>query len=235
VNDPLVSCLMISRGGRWPAAQAIASYRAQSHVARELVIVSTRADDPVARLAAETGDRSIRHVAVPPASLGELRNAAVAHARGTLIAHWDDDDLHHRDRLARQVEAMRSAGTKACFLRRILIWWPARRGLAITHARPWEGTMLADREIVPVFPALPREEDLFVLERMQALHRLAELDWPEGYCYVVHGANTNQPAHFEGIFGIAQPIPDAADYAAAIERLSRHHDFNGYLAMNAPA
>jgi len=228
--EPLISCLMVSRGALYPAAHAIACYQRQSYPRRELVILSTAEDDPVARFVCDTGDPTIRHIATPPATLGEMRNAAIAHARGDLIATWDDDDLHHRDRLARQLAAMESNDVKACFLQRVLLWWPARRQLRVSHAYQWEGTMLAHRAIVPIFPAVPREEDLAAVAAMLKLHRAALLDWPKGYCYAVHGGNTNSTAHFDPIFAISLTIAGGEAYDDALALMAADHDFAGYAA-----
>lgn len=230
IDGPLVSCLMVSRGDLFPAEHAIRCYREQSYANRELVIVTAARGSAVGLLVAALQDPSIRYVEIAAPTLGELRNASVAHARGSLIAHWDDDDLHHPDRLAVQIAAITTTGAKACFLERILLWWPARRLLKTGHARMWEGSMIAQRAIVPVYPALPREEDLFVADAIARLHRITALDWARGYCYAVHGANTNQPPHFDYLFGEATPIEGAEDYDAAMTLIGGFMPIRNYAA-----
>lgn len=229
-QGPLVSCLMVSRGDRFPAEHAIRCYRQQSYTNRELVIVTTAKNSAVSALVTEIADPSIRYIEVTAPTLGELRNASVAHARGSLIAHWDDDDLHHPERLTHQIAALTQTGAKACFLERILLWWPARRLLKTGHARMWEGSMIAHRAIVPVYPARPREEDLFVADAIARLHPVTALDWAEGYCYAVHGGNTNQAPHFAYLFGEATAIEGALDYEAAMAQIGGFMPIGAYAA-----
>jgi len=223
-----ISCLMVTRGGLWPARQAIATFQRQSHAARELVVVSPMADDPIAAFVRETGDPTIRHVASGPGTLGERRNIAVAHSRGDIVATWDDDDLHHHDRLARQWDAMQHDGHAACFISRLLLWWPARQRLMVTHRRPWEGSMVAHRAVVPIMPALDREEDMRAVSAMLALRPATMLDWPAGYAYVVHGGNTNTADHFDTMCGFSQSVEHRDGYQGALAALQGEHDFAGY-------
>ena len=98
---PLISCLMVTLPVETRAAgrrRAIADYRRQSYPHRELVLVMDRGDPAShAALRAEVaalGDASISVVALDDTlTLGALRNASVAAARGQLLCQWDDDDL----------------------------------------------------------------------------------------------------------------------------------------------
>src|SRR6185369_8010828 len=71
---PLISCLMVTRGGRFPAAFAIECFRRQNYADRELVIVCDTPGSAVAALVAELGDPRIRYIEATAAPLGALRN-----------------------------------------------------------------------------------------------------------------------------------------------------------------
>lgn len=200
ISGPLVSCLMVSRGATWPALKAIECYRQQSYANRELVIVSANCDRKLAKLVAEIGDPSIRYYQVEDRTLGELRNCSVARAKGEFLCQWDDDDIYHSDRLALQMAAIASTGANGCYLSRLLLWWPERELLRVSSERSWEGSMVAHRSVVPIFPAMAREEDLYVVDRIGKLHEVVQIDYPFGYCYVVHDCNVNDAAHFERVF-----------------------------------
>jgi glycosyltransferase involved in cell wall biosynthesis len=228
VRGPLVSCLMVSRGRRFPALFAIDCYRRQTYANRELVIVTGGQNTEVGALVRELDDPTIRYIEAEPRSLGELRNTSVAHARGLLVCHWDDDDFSHADRIALQVAALGVTEARACVLSRLLLWWPARQVLRLTTSRLWEGSILADRAVVPIYPAWPREEDLYIVTAMTGLYEVVSLDCPNAYCYIVHGKNTNKDAHFEGIIRQSSSLPDFVDYNASLRLMENVFPFKAY-------
>jgi glycosyltransferase involved in cell wall biosynthesis len=222
---PLISCLMVSRGNIFPARLAIACYRRQTYPNRELVIVSAQPNSPLSEFVTTFGDPSIRYIESPAVPLGELRNRSVAEARGSLLCTWDDDDLYHPRRLELQARDLES-GAAAHFLSRVLIWWPERRLLGISGARPWENTMLVRREALPKYPSLPMREDTHVVREIESRHRIVGSNLPELYAYVIHSRNTCDTAHFENIFEEASWI--YADYEAELTRLSINYPLRWY-------
>lgn len=211
VSGPLISCLMVTRGDPFPARLAIECFRRQSYPNRELLILCDRPGSAIGALVAGLGDPAIRYIETGGATLGELRNTSVAHARGSLLCQWDDDDLYHPQRLALQAAALKIADAEASFLARWHLWWPARRRLAISSTRIWEGSMLVKRGSLPIYPALPIGEDGQVVRLMRARDNLVLVDQPLAYCYIAHGANSCPPDHFETIFANAsETIADAA-------------------------
>lgn len=86
-------------------AEAIWYFGQQTYQNRELLILD---NGKVFAVVPESA--SIRHCRTRPASIGTLRNLACVAARGEIMCHWDDDDLYHQDRIARQVETMRTTG-----------------------------------------------------------------------------------------------------------------------------
>jgi hypothetical protein len=109
-----ISCIMPTADRRRFVPQAIAAFLGQGRDDAELVILDD-GDDPVGDLI--PADPRIRyHRETPRRVLGEKRNRLCELARGEIIVHWDDDDWHGRDRIARQVAALDSSGAVICGL-----------------------------------------------------------------------------------------------------------------------
>src|SRR5437868_1947457 len=121
-NNPLVSCIMPTFNRRAFVPLAIEYFLRQDFDDSELVIVDD-GSDPIVDLVPE--DERIRYVRLPAkASVGAKRNAACTHARGQIIAHWDDDDWHAPHRLRYQVEALQRSGMDICGIRTLLFFNP---------------------------------------------------------------------------------------------------------------
>jgi glycosyltransferase involved in cell wall biosynthesis len=191
---PLVSCLMPTADRRVFVPHAIAQFLRQTYAPRELVIVDDGAD-PVGGLVPD--DPRIRYVRTERCtSLGAKRNLACSLARGTLLAHWDDDDWMSDARLSTQVAALRAAGADVCGLSTVRYFdpatdraweyrWPDR-------GRGWVGgnTLLYRRaawERRP-FPGLNEGEDTRWVFSLPAVHALRDPSWFAG---MVHAGNTS--------------------------------------------
>ena len=128
MTPPLVSCVMVTRPS--PARLAFversaAAYLRQTYAARELLVVlDAGPEDDKARLEsrlASLGRDDIRVVRAPGTpTLGRLRNIGNQQARGDLVCVWDDDDIHHPERLESQVRVLEETGAIATFLTDIL-------------------------------------------------------------------------------------------------------------------
>ncbi len=217
LTEPLISCLMVTRGALFPAWFAIAGFLAQSQAARELVIVSdSPSPDLVAHIAALSNPH-IRLIHSTPAPLGSLRNIAVAEARGQIVAQWDDDDLYAPDRLTAQLAALRQSGDAAILLERWTMWWPDRYRLALSGRRGWEGTLLGWKDRLHPYPDLVRGEDSAMIDAMLAAGTpIGLVDRPDLYCYVVHGGNSWNRQHFKRLFDAASQRFEYAAYDAAL-------------------
>ena len=218
---PRISCLMVTRGRLALAQRAIRCFLAQTYTNRELVIVDDDTDDSLQADVEALRDPRIVYVREPPgeASLGMLRNVSVRRASGAFVCQWDDDDISHPRRLERQFSAMDAAGAQACFLVQEYIWWPATRRLARSVRRVWEGTMLCANERMPAYSDLRRGEDTPVADAILRDTRVAFLDEPELYTYVVHGENTFEPGHFEEHWSAAEERYEGAAYEAKLQAL----------------
>jgi glycosyltransferase involved in cell wall biosynthesis len=176
-------------------------FRKQTVASRELVIVYDVDDRESARYVDALRDPQIRGVAVPKRPrLGWLRNVAVANAKGTFVAQWDDDDWSSPDRLQAQLQALSRAGKSACVLSRWTVYDAASKKAYLSYEQPWEGSILARRDALPSYDgSLSRGEDTPVVNELIARDDLVLLKRPDLYVYVYHGRNTWHAKHFEDL------------------------------------
>ncbi|MCX5315199.1 glycosyltransferase [Streptomyces sp. NBC_00154] len=205
---PTVSCLMVTKDRSATARRAIRCFLTQTYPNLELVVVEDATDDALAQHIRDLSDPRIRHHRLPPEerTLGELRNEAVDRATGPYVCQWDDDDLYDPERVETQMAAILALGAEACFLARERLWWPARRKLAVSCARVWEGSMVCAKDRLPRYPAQRRGEDTPVAEGVVRTCRVVSIDAPELYTYVCHGNNTFNESHFAEHFAVATEI-----------------------------
>jgi glycosyltransferase involved in cell wall biosynthesis len=226
----LISCLMVTRGDAFPAAFAIACFQRQTYPNRELIIVCDRPGSIVARHVEALRDPLIRYHDVTPASLGYLRNAALDRAQGALIAQWDDDDLSAPDRLAHAAAALALGDAKAVFLERWMLWWPARHKLSVSGRRIWEGSMLANRDIILPYPALKTGEDTAQVEGFRRIQPIRVIDCPTDYCYIFHGRNAFGAAHMDMLYANASMHVGHDNYDNILTELSALYPVSDYAS-----
>ena len=228
-TQPLVSCLMVTRGDVRILRHSLDCYLKQDYRNRELIVVSSNVTPELERFLSELPDASIRLVRAPPGiSLGELRNISVEHAQGVMICQWDDDDLHDPQRITTSVKVLLASNAGAFFLSRWLVWWPERKLIALSQQRTWEGSMVAFKDIVPPFPAVSCAEDTPVLEAITRNHSIAVLEMPWLYCYTITGQNTWEEAHFERMFRLAAAVFKGDEYEQGLNRLARRIPIRRY-------
>jgi glycosyltransferase involved in cell wall biosynthesis len=218
--QPLVSCIMPTRNRRAFVAQALHYLQRQDYPNLELIIVDDGADaiaDLVPELLAasqvdtshgkvtvmHTADGSTRYVRLAQhAAIGLKRNLACDLARGTIIAHWDDDDWYAPHRLRHQLArlldgtaditglatwcffdvAKWEAWTCAPELHRRLFVHDVHGGTLVFHRWVWER--------LTRYPAISLAEDaLFLREACRHGARLARLDHERSFIYLRHGTN----------------------------------------------
>ncbi|MBT9288029.1 glycosyltransferase [Prosthecodimorpha staleyi] len=216
-----ISCVMVSRGFPDIIGGALASFAAQDHARRELVVVVPEPQIDAVRRSAAAQAVEARIIAAPDgATLGELRNFAIARSDGEIVCQWDDDDIYAHDRLRLTAAALVRSQKAAAMLNRVTFWWPARRTIAISRPRHWEGTITAWRKAIPIYPALARGEDTFVTHGILRYGGIAKLDAPELYVYRVTGRNTWDAPHFEKILKACTGLSTGVEHDRRVERLA---------------
>jgi len=209
----LVSCLMVTLATpeRLPfLRRSIVGYCAQTYPRRELVIVTdpgpTPAKSALGAMIAEHGRDDIRVVeAEGRMMVGALRNLAHDRAAGEVCCQWDDDDLHHPERLERQLAALDESGAQAVCLQQVMQFFPKAGELRCVNWRATEATVfpgsLMSRASAPVRyietgPGSHHGEDTELVRQLMAIDGLHALpDAPHLYVYVSHGANSFDDEH----------------------------------------
>jgi glycosyltransferase involved in cell wall biosynthesis len=193
-------------------ATAIACFKRQTYAPLELLIV-TDASDPDAPCRVEVLVKSIDAPGVRTIrgeegmTLGALRNLSMRSSAGALLCQWDDDDLHHPQRVAEQFARLTNGDAKAVLLQDVLQYYPKTKRLwwinwRATEARGHPGTLLCMRDCGISYPECGedsrRGEDLAVARQLIAAGVLATVaDKPYLYVYVSHGQNTYQIEHHQ--------------------------------------
>jgi glycosyltransferase involved in cell wall biosynthesis len=116
-ETPTVSVLICSYNRHAGLLRAIASVRAQTYRAIELIVVDDGSTD---RRYAAPPPAGVRWIRAAPSSrercgfpcLGYVKNLGLAHATGELLAFLDDDDEWLPAKLERQVAALRATGCR---------------------------------------------------------------------------------------------------------------------------
>jgi glycosyltransferase involved in cell wall biosynthesis len=210
-EDVIVSCLMVTLPSPRRLAflkRAIAAYCAQTYLSRELVIVLDQGS-PDAKAAimdhvATLGRDDVRIIESPCAmSLGALRNLSRASAQGKVHCQWDDDDLHHPQRVELELAALTASGALAVCLQEVMLLLTASSELYWTNWRAAEPTVMPATLMclatAPVrYPEsgpnsrLGEDTDV-VLQflRLGGLHPITDL--PHLLVYVGHATNTWGP------------------------------------------
>lgn len=196
---PLVSCIMPTFQRRRYVAQAVQSFLQQDYPNRELLVVDD-GTDAIGDLV--QGQPNVHYLRVPRMSIGAKRNLACRHARGEIIAHWDDDDWYSPDRLRYQVSPIVAGKADLTGLENAFVlqlpsgeFWTTEPQL---HQRLFVGnvhggTIVYRKELWTEglrYPEINLAEDAWLLNRaMKQGKRLLRLANPGVFIYVRHGRN----------------------------------------------
>lgn len=130
MREPTVCCAMLTRDRPAMAARAVKSFRRQTYERKRLLILDTGGPG-----ASFDCNHEIVHAwrsQFSGHSIGALRNKANDLTLGCdIIAHWDDDDWSHPNRLAEQVALLQSSGAE-CVVYQDMLFWDTR-GTMIPH------------------------------------------------------------------------------------------------------
>jgi glycosyltransferase involved in cell wall biosynthesis len=197
---PLVSCIMPTFNRRPYIAQAVKSFQQQDYPERELIVVDDGTDS-IEDLIPKAANIHYLHLR-RRASIGAKRNLACQHARGEIIAHWDDDDWYAPDRLRYQVAPILQDTADLTGLENAFVlqlpegeFWGIDAHL---HQRLFVGnvhggTLVYRKELWTKglkYPEVNLAEDASLIFRATRMgKRLMKLSNPGVFVYVRHGGN----------------------------------------------
>jgi hypothetical protein len=198
---PLVSCIMPTRDRPAYVRQSIRYFERQTYPERELIIL----DDGLQPLAGEIPIHpQIRCVrGAPGQSVGAKRNQGCELARGTIIAHWDDDDWYGADRLRAQVEPLLQNVAEITALRETTFFnvdrWEFWKCSPQEHQRLFlgdvhGGTLVYFRHVwehLAHYPCVSLAEDAaFLRQALKSGARMGGIPSEGLFLYLRHASNT---------------------------------------------
>lgn len=130
-SQPSVCAVMLTADRPEMALQAIRAWQAQTYRDKHLLIYDTGEDRLPADKAVYGMIKSVSenyhslrvtYVRGEKATIGGMRNSAVAHMDDDICIHWDDDDWSHPNRIAEQVALLQLTGADCVGYNEMLFW-----------------------------------------------------------------------------------------------------------------
>ena len=202
--EPLISCLCPTKSHPKVLKRAIDCFNNQTYKNKELILVSNELNPYIEDVKKFTS-ANIKLFYVPEGTtLGAIRNISVKNANGEYIAQWDDDNIHHKDRLLVQYQNLERNNKKACFLRRVLINDTVNNKKGISKVdRGVESTILALKKALPKYNNDQKiAEDLPARLFFLINNESVIIDEPQLYIYNIHGNNTCEYIHMKGMMDV---------------------------------
>lgn len=202
-QDPLISCICITKNRPLLLQRAIACFDMQDYPNKELVIsyvVNDLATKSIIDQIEQLSEiKIIRLERTEQEKLGTSRNNAVLAANGAFVCFWDDDDWYSNDRISQQFSVLNDGPFKASILMNVLIHDDEIKETYYSLYRYFQGTLLCEketllqtscsdtdkREMDPVIPYLLSKNVLFHI-----------IEKPSLYIFIYHGNNALGDANF---------------------------------------
>jgi glycosyltransferase involved in cell wall biosynthesis len=208
---------MVTTGRFDKIRRSVRCYLKQIYPNKELIIVSQGTNDVnrnIRDYVTLLGNNIYFHTAPPRLSLGGMRNLSLELTHGEIICQWDDDDLSHPLRLARQFGALVSDGIVASAYQEHFKWfedtgemywvdWSIETG---EDRRYLHGTSMFRKQLFHTCGNLlypdtgtqsNKEEDWNAVKKILQIGGIAPVRDGYQYIYTYHGNNVYWRAHHE--------------------------------------
>lgn len=239
-EQPLISCICITRKDPFQIGRAIKCFQDQTYMNKELLIVfetERTIDRPVVT---PGGDNGIKHLEIglrPKKSLGQLRNIGISACGGEYFCQWDDDDWYHIGRLEAQMRAVQSNCKAASVLSNWLMYDCGNEQAYLSYIGPWAGSVLCKRRIgkrTVRYPDLAKNEDAQFANELYSMNCVMPLLMPFLYVYVYHGQNTWDADHFQALFSRSKRLSPSASRTIGKILSGRVSNAHGSRLLGSP-
>ncbi|MBO6524549.1 MAG: glycosyltransferase family 2 protein [Balneolaceae bacterium] len=202
VEQPKVSCLMVTANRKNLAKRAVECFRNQSYTNKELVVVDDGIEDYAPLFKGLPADQ-IKYVKLekePDFVLGKLRNRSLEEASGDYLVQWDDDDWYHKDRIKIQAQIL-DQGYDACCLSSALMHLDTEEFMdhpyvgVLPNGIP--GSIMHRNNSEIRYPETRRAEDtVYLNEWMEKRYFKLDDSFNHLFLRAYHGNNTWEKEHF---------------------------------------
>lgn len=144
-EQPTVACILLTRDRPEMAARAVRCFREQTYPNKKLLVVDTGSRDDAHVYFSDQRPETERLIwnGAATETIGMLRNLANGQTKSDIIAHFDDDDVSHPNRISEQVALLQASGKEAVGYNSCLFW----KDTVPSHVRKNVETIIA------LFPA----------------------------------------------------------------------------------
>ena len=217
MDEPFVSCLMLTYNRLKPLKIAINNFIDQTHPNKELIVINSGDEqymkkvDEFIQSVGGFDINDIHHYKVQPLSIGELRNIGLNHCMGEYVIVFDDDDIHHPQRIEKQLDVCINSNIDGTLLRNFTAVYKnkifGKKRHKCTMLPGLEGTLLFRKGDVR-YPDMDQGEDTGFLELLKdAGYHIAIIDEPyDMYEYNFYGKNTVSKDHFKEMIELNKPL-----------------------------
>ena len=185
---PLVSVLLPAWNAADTLAVALRSVQRQTLRDWECVVVDDGSTDDTALVAESVAaaDSRVRVLRIPHRGLVHALNAGLANCCSAFIARMDADDVMHRERLARQVDALTASQELAAVGCHVRLFPRRPMSPRLREYEAWlNGIRTADDVGRDAFIECPLAHPSLMMRRKMAQLRYVDRGWPEDYDLVL--------------------------------------------------
>ena len=194
-----------------PFKKSFLCFLKQTYENKQLVIVNSgdeKYQKKIDRFIKKYDEFNIVHIKVEKTSLGALRNIGLDNSDGEYVIVFDDDDIHHPERIQAQITLCLKSRVSGTILRNFTAVY-RRKGHHCSMLRGLDGTLLVKKPPKEYrYPDMDQGEDTNFISTLREIgYSIAIIDEPyDMYEYNFYGNNTVSREHFKDMIELNEPL-----------------------------